>query len=183
MLEQRIGEMWARTQKWIEEGTFEQHLPESLQSFSREILPLVAVETFFKGVAKLDEKAANIVLQEVGKACGDYELGYMALQGLQLPTSEIDAFLRAHERGENAASAGQSKMTRSGNTATLVIKGGCVCPLVKFLHIEPSENHCLCTLNHLKHVYETGLGRPVEVELVETYLRGGNSCTIKMSWQ
>jgi hypothetical protein len=73
-------------------------------------------------------------------------------------------------------------MTRTGNTATLVIRGGCVCPLVKVLSIEPSANHCLCTLNHLKHVYENGLGRPVEVELVETYLRGGNSCTIKMSW-
>jgi len=183
MLEHKIGEMWSRTQKWIEEGTFEQHLPESLQSFSREILPLVAVETFFKGVAKLDEKAANTVLHEVGQACGDYELGYMALQGLQLPTSDIDAFLKAHEKGENAASGGQSKMTRAGNTATLVIKGGCACPLVKFLKIERSANHCLCTLNHLKHVYERGLGRPVKVELIETYLRGGESCTIKMSWE
>ena len=183
MLEEKIDGMWANTQKWIEEGTFEQHLPESLESFSREILPLVAVRAFFKGVGKLDERAADIVLREVGKACGDYELGYMALQGLKIPSPDIDAFLEAHEKGENTASGGQSKVTREGNTTALVVKGGCVCPLVKVLNIEPTPNHCLCTLNHLKHVYETGLNRPVKVELIETYLRGGNSCTIKISWE
>jgi len=183
MLEKKIEEMWARTQKWIEEGSFEEHLPESLESFSREVLPMAAVKSFFKGVGKLDEEAADTVLQEVGKACGDYELGYMALQGLTMPCSDVDAFLQAHEKGENTASGGQSKMTREGNSATLVVKGGCACPLVKVLNIEPTPNHCLCTLNHLKHVYQTGLSRPVKVELIETYLRGGNSCTIRMSWE
>ena len=96
--------------------------------------------------------------------------------------TDIDAFLQAHGKGENVASGGESKLTRKGNTATLVITGGCVCPLVKTLQIEPTPNHCLCTLNHLKHLYETGLDRPVEVELIETYLRGDSSCTIRMSW-
>jgi hypothetical protein len=57
-----------------------------------------------------------------------------------------------------------------------------VCPLVKTLKIEASPNHCLCTASHLKHLYEAGLGRPVEVELNETCLRGGSSCRIKISW-
>jgi hypothetical protein len=48
--------------------------------------------------------------------------------------------------------------------------------------IETSPNHCLCTVSHLQHLYETGLGRPVRVELLETCLRRGNSCTIKISW-
>ena len=56
-------------------------------------------------------------------------------------------------------------------------------PAGQVLNIEPTHNHCLCTLNHLKHAYETGLGRPVKVELIKTYLRGGNSCTIRMSWE
>ena len=34
-----------------------------------------------------------------------------------------------------------------------------------------------------KHVYETGLNRPVKLEVIDTYLRGGNSCTIKISWE
>jgi hypothetical protein len=48
--------------------------------------------------------------------------------------------------------------------------------------IEASPNHCLCTTSHLKHLYETALGRPVDVELIETCLRGGDSCTIRISW-
>ena len=133
-------------------------------------------------MGELDEKAADIVLKEVGSACGNVALGGMRLLGLKLPTTDIDAFLQAHEAGENAASGGESKVTREGNTATLVVKGGCACPLVKLLKIEPTPNHCLCTANHLKHLYQTGLNKPVKVELMETYLRGGNSCTIRMSW-
>jgi hypothetical protein len=116
----------------VEEGTFEEHLPESLESFSREILPLVAVRAFFKGVGKLDETAADVVLKEVGEACGDYELGYMTLQGLSIPSPDIDAFLEAHEKGENTPSGGQSRVTRQGNTATLVVKGAVCVHWLKF---------------------------------------------------
>ena len=161
-------------------------MPESLEQFSEEILPPLATRRFFEGVGKLDERSAEIVLREVGSGCGDFELRLMALKGVNIPLqdleAEIDAFLRVHEIGENVASGGKAKITRNGNSATLVIEGGCVCPLVKKLDIEPTRNHCLCTLHHLKHVYETVLARPVEVELLETFLRGGDSCTIRMSW-
>jgi len=186
IIDEKVEQMWARTQKWLEEGTFDEHMPESLESFSREILPPLAAKLFFKGVGKLDESAAESVLKEVGSGCGGFELGLMALKGVKIPLqdidAEIDAFLEVHEMGENVASGGQSRLTREGNTATLVIKGGCMCPLVKHLDIEPTHNHCLCTLHHLKHVYEAALNRPVKVELLETYLRGGDSCTIRMSW-
>jgi len=188
IIDEKVEQMWARTQKWLEEGTFDENMPESLQFFSREILPPLATRLFFKGVGKLDEKAADIVLKEVGCGCGGFELGLMALKGVKIPLpdidADIDAFLKVHEIGENVASGGRSTLTREGNTATLVIKGGgCVCPLVKVLDIEPTANHCLCTLNHLQHVYEKALNRPVKVELIETYLRGGDSCTIMMSWE
>lgn len=160
-------------------------MPQSLDYFSREILPVLVVRLFFKDVGKLDEKAADIVLKEVGSGCGEFELGLMALKGVKMPATteaEIEHFLKVHELGENIASGGQSRLTRMGDTATLVVKGGCACPLVKVLDIEASGNHCLCTLNHLKHVYETVLGKPVKVQLLQTYLRGGDSCTIRMSW-
>jgi hypothetical protein len=63
-----------------------------------------------------------------------------------------------------------------------VNEGGCIRPLVKTPEMEASPNHCLCPTSHLKHLYETALGRPVEVDLIETCLRGGDSCTIKISW-
>jgi hypothetical protein len=186
IIDERIEKLWARTRKWLEDGTFDQHIPESLEDFSNEILPPLATKLFFKGVGELDDRSAEIVLKEVGAGCGDFELGLMALKGVNIPLqdmdAEIDSFLRVHEIGENVASGGKAKITRNGNSATLVIKSGCVCPLVKKLNIEPTANHCLCTLHHLRHVYETVLNRPVQVKLIETYLRGGDSCTIRMSW-
>jgi len=185
IIDQRVEQIWARTRKWLEEGTFDENMPESLNYFAREVLPPLAAKLFFKGVGKLDEKSADIVLREVGSGCGEFELGLMALKGVKIPSitdEEIDHFLRVHELGENIASGGQSKITREGNIATLVVKGGCACPLIKVLGVEPTSNHCLCTANHLKHVYETVLNKPVKVELIETYLRGGQSCTIRMSW-
>jgi hypothetical protein len=150
------------------------------------VLPPLATKLFFKGIGKLDAAAAETVLREVGSGCGDFELGLMALKGVKMPLQsdeDIDYFLQVNEMGERIASGGKSKITRDGNSATLVVKSGrCVCPLVKYLDIEPTGNHCFCTMHHLKHVYEVAFGRPVEVELLETYLRGGNSCTIKMSW-
>jgi hypothetical protein len=185
IIDERVKQIWARTRRWLEEGTFDQNMPESLDYFAREVLPPVAAKFFFRGVGKLDEKSADIVLKEVGSACGEFELGLMALKGVKIPSvtdAEIDHFLQVHELGENIASGGQSKLTRQGNSATLVVKGGCACPLIEVLGIEPTWNHCLCTASHLKHVYQTVLNKPVEVELVETYLRGGKSCTIRMSW-
>jgi hypothetical protein len=183
MIEERLKKLWDDTKKSIEEGTLDQHLPDRLKFFSEEVLPPLAVKAFFAGVGKLDQEAANTVLAELGKTCGDFALAGMRLRGLETPVTDIDTFLEAHESGEKAASGGQAEISREGNTATLVIKGGCVCPLVKTLQIEPTPNHCLCTYNHLKHLYETGLGRPVAVELIETYLRGDSSCIIRMSWQ
>ena len=186
IIDEKIEQMWIKTQKWLEDDTFDQHMAESLESFSREILPPLATKLFFRGVGKLSEAEAEVVLREVGSGCGDFELGLMALKGVSVPLkdldAEIDAFLKVHEMGENVASGGRSKLTREGNSALLVIKGGCMCPLVKHLDIEPTPNHCLCTYSHLKHVYEKVLNRTVNVELLETYLRGGNSCTIRMSW-
>jgi hypothetical protein len=174
--------MWARTKKLMDEGTLDEHLPEQMEFFGREILPLLALKGFFKGVGELDREAANTVLSETGKLCGGFTLAGLAARGLQVPTDDVDAFLEAHERTENLASGGRSKLVREGDSATIVIEGGCVCPLVKTLKIEASANHCLCTVSHLKYLYEAGLGRPVEVELIETCLRGGDSCKIRLSW-
>jgi hypothetical protein len=182
LIEERLEAMWARSQKLMEEGTVDEHWPELLEHFSREVFPLVAVRALLKGVGKLDKKTADIVWKELGHACGEFELGLMALKGVKVPATtdkEIDALVKAHEEGENVASGGRSKVSREGNTATLVEYDGLVpelCPLVKVLKIDATTDFIWpCTRHHLKHVYETVLNRPVEVELTDPY-------TIKMSW-
>ena len=181
MIEEKIGELLTRTKKLSDEGTLEEHLPEQMDFFGKEVLPLLAVQGYLKGIGKLDPEAANTVISETGKLCGAFALAGMTTRGLEVPTTDVDAFLEAHAKAENVASGGTSKLTREGNSVTIVNER-CICPLVEKLKIETGPHHCECTVAHLKYLYETGLGRPVEVELLETCLRGGDSCTIKISW-
>jgi len=181
MIEEKIGELLAKAREAMDEGTLEEHLPEQMDFFGKEILPLLAVQGYLKGIGKLDPEAANAVVRETGKLCGAFTLAGMTTQGLEVPTADVDAFLEAHAKVENVASGGKTKLTREGNSITIVNER-CICPLVKTLKIETGPHHCDCTVAHLEHVYETGLGRHVEVELMETCLRGGDSCTIKISW-
>ena len=181
MIEAKIGELLTEAKKRMDEGTLEEHLPEQMDFFGKEILPLLAVQGYLKGVGKLDPEAADTVMCETGKLCGAFTLAGMTTQGLEVPTSDVDAFLEAHAKAENATSGGTSKLAREGDSVTIV-NDRCICPLVDRLKIETGPHHCDCTVAHLKHVYETGLGRPVEVELLETCLRGGDSCRIRISW-
>jgi len=187
IIDERLEQIWARSRKWLEEGTFDQNMPESLEYFSREVFPFVALKAFIKGVGKLDKKAAGIVWKELGHACGDFELGHMALKGVKIPATtdtEIDHFLRVYEEGENIGSGGQSTLTREGsNTATLVFRGGRggmrTCPLIRLLDIEAPANQHQCTCYHIKHVFETALNRPVKVEMIDM---DEDSGTVRMSW-
>jgi predicted hydrocarbon binding protein len=54
----------------------------------------------------------------------------------------------------------------------------CVCPLVK--QGETPGEFCECTLGWQKAAYSTILGKPVEVELVDSVLRGGRRCSFRI---
>jgi predicted hydrocarbon binding protein len=54
----------------------------------------------------------------------------------------------------------------------------CTCPFVK-PGLTPPE-FCECTLGWQKEAYSAVLGKPVEVELVESILRGGSHCEFRI---
>jgi hypothetical protein len=35
LIEEKAAQIWARTQKWLEEGTFEKNMPQSLDHFDK----------------------------------------------------------------------------------------------------------------------------------------------------
>ncbi|MBC5997512.1 hypothetical protein EAI30_09530 [Romboutsia ilealis] len=58
-------------------------------------------------------------------------------------------------------------------------KEKCSCPIAS----EISKNEdmlCECTRGHEKAVWSNFFGKPVDVEIVESFLRGGNDCVIKI---
>ena len=56
---------------------------------------------------------------------------------------------------------------------------GCDCSFVRGVFVH-SPVFCNCTLGFNQKVWSTFFARPVRVELVETFLRGGNCCSQKV---
>jgi hypothetical protein len=46
---------------------------------------------------------------------------------------------------------------------------------------ELSPTYCLCSVGYVQEMHERVLGRPVEVELVDSVLRGGKRCKFRMT--
>ena len=52
----------------------------------------------------------------------------------------------------------------------------CYCPVVKDRPAKPNDLHCECTRMTHQSIFETALGRPVRVEVLDTLRRGGRTC-------
>jgi predicted hydrocarbon binding protein len=58
----------------------------------------------------------------------------------------------------------------------------CLCPMAEAQAAgKISPTYCLCSVGYVKEMHERILGRPVEVELVDSVLWGGKRCKFKMT--
>lgn len=60
-------------------------------------------------------------------------------------------------------------------------KTECSCPMAKEL-TKNAEVLCECTRGHEIATWSAFFGKPVEVEILESILRGGNDCVIKIQF-
>ena len=95
------------------------------------------------------------ICQGLLKKCGGRCAERNALPGMG-GLKEEDGFLLTYNRGK-----------------------GCDCSIVRAGYVH-SPVFCNCTLGFHQKVWSTIFERPVRVELVETFLRGGNCCSQKV---
>lgn len=58
----------------------------------------------------------------------------------------------------------------------------CLCPMAEAQKAgQLSATYCLCSVGYVKEMHERRLGRPVEVELVDSVLRGGKRCKFRLT--
>jgi len=137
----------------------------------------------FQGISELDEEAANTVLKESCKACVNSWISWFKHNyGYDFDKPDLDAFVAAQNKSQNHFSEGHASTTRQGNIIYDVqTPGRWGCPLVRnHKVVKPFPNLCLCAKNAFKMFFEYGLKRPVKVDLVETCLMGGKTCTLKI---
>jgi hypothetical protein len=56
------------------------------------------------------------------------------------------------------------------------VSSQCYCPAANYRTPKPNDIHCECTRNTHKTIFETALGKPVRVDIVESLRRGGQTC-------
>jgi len=137
----------------------------------------------FEGISQLSEEAAETVLESTCRACVERALAFMAHNyGYDPERPDLDALMVADEKLENIYAQGQASVTKEGNTITWISKtGGCSCTLVKdYGVVRAFPNLCLCSKNFVKALYGAAAKRPVRVEIVESYIRGGDRCHFRI---
>ncbi len=119
----------------------------------------------------LDEPTRKNVFERLGRACAqDYRNLTDEYKG------NVKGFLdliqqKWVEKAEYDEKAGTIRIVDKSKT--------CTCPLVKE-SLTPST-FCDCTLGWQKETYSALLGKPVEVELEESILRGGKRCVFRIT--
>ncbi len=56
------------------------------------------------------------------------------------------------------------------------VSPGCYCPAAKYREPRPNDLHCYCSRATHQAVWETALGHPVKIDILESVRRGAKTC-------
>jgi predicted hydrocarbon binding protein len=116
--------------------------------------------------AHLDEAARTALMESCGRACARGG----AIASAEKCTGDVDRLVSTLEK-----SIGKGNAERDGN-AVHVVYPKCLCHLVAKGPAQLPETYCLCSRGWLKEMFETVVGSPVEVDLLESVKRGAERC-------
>lgn len=131
------------------------------------------LETLMAGLAaEVDEKTQVQLIKRCGRTCAFYHGDVERARTLRRSARDIDELLDRLNQEEDFWCG---RWTREGDTIYSVCEA-CGCPLVRAGLVELSPTFCNCSRGWVAAVFETILGRPVEVELKRAIGRGDPVC-------
>jgi len=121
--------------------------------------------------AQMDEKTLNETLLELGRYCATTDPKLESCRG------NFDGYCEhlKHTWGDEVTYDREKGVI----TVTSPERTDCFCPFIGVRYNTPKVV-CNCSLGWQQHTWETILGKPVKVELVESVLRGGKRCIFKI---
>jgi hypothetical protein len=84
---------------------------------------------------------------------------------------DLDKLIDAYKANFEAWKDGNTVHIRFGE-----VSPGCYCPAARFRPAKPNDLHCECTRATHQAIFETALGRPVDVKILESVRRGNKTC-------
>jgi predicted hydrocarbon binding protein len=118
----------------------------------------------------VDVPTRKKIFQALGKECAKTYSTLTTKYKNDLPGFLAEGRRQWMESAEYDQAAGTIRIVDRSRT--------CTCPLVKQGSTPPG--FCECTLGWQKEAYSSILGKPVEVELEESILRGGTKCVFRI---
>ena len=115
----------------------------------------------------LNEKTKIKLMESCGRACAREE----AKQSAKACRSDVEKFLSTMKKW-----IGKENVKKDGKTVTLVYPK-CFCQLVADGPSKLPNTYCYCSQGWLKEMFETVVGKPVSVKLIDSIKRGAKTCT------
>ncbi len=121
--------------------------------------------------AEVDRETRRRILARCAQSCTGYWAGVAAeVRGLSGEPSDVDALLAAFAE----RLPGGADLARDGDLIRWRFTGpSCPCPVSQHT---PHPGICDCSISHVRGMLEPLLGRPLEVELLRSRLRGAEDC-------
>ncbi len=118
---------------------------------------------------ELDEKTKVKLMAGCGRGC--FRRFQFKQDIARLGKGSIDALLDAYKKNFEVWREGGVVHVRYG-----AVTKQCYCPAARYHPVKPRDMHCECTRATHQTIFETALGRPIHVEIVESLRRGGPTC-------
>jgi len=119
--------------------------------------------------AELDEKTRVQVMAGCGRGC--FRRFQFKQDIAKLGKGDVDRLVAAYKHNFEAWREGDLVHIRYGPVSKV-----CYCPAARYHPAKPGDMHCECTRATHQTVFETALGRPIPVSIVESLRRGGQTC-------
>ncbi len=120
--------------------------------------------------AEVDRETRRRVLARCAQSCTGYWAGVAADVRSSAETSDVDALLAAFA----GRLPGGADLVRNGDLIRWRFTGpSCPCPIAQ---LAPHPGICDCSVAHVRGMLEPLLGRPLDVELLRSRLRGAEDC-------
>ena len=114
----------------------------------------------------LDEKTRMRLLESCGRACARSS----AIKAAEACKGDLDKLLSTLGKWVG------KENVRKDNGTVYVSYSKCLCHLVAEGPARLPDTYCFCSRGWLKEMFETVVGRPVDVDLKESIKRGGKKC-------
>jgi len=86
-------------------------------------------------------------------------------------TDNLENLIEAYKRNFEIWKDGDIVHIRYGETSAQ-----CYCPAANYRKSQSNDLHCECTRTTHQTIFETALGRPFKVDILESLRRGGKTC-------